>query len=237
METETTGETESLPSRRAAVREQPRTEGDYRGPMWVQMEVELRQSPQGIELSITGVSGPVPGQGSEPYTTVDGKRRRAASFGQIREHLEHFFPECAPYFEWHLNGMNAGCEHQRAAWDVTEQLEVVTYKLTSEMLREKEQIRKAYEAPGGTLTDEGRAILALPWEVKQAPDSESVASGRYEVDKRETKAAGWVRQDEHPRGLLSKPCEVCGYKYGSAWLFRPLPAHVKQWARTFGQPV
>lgn len=42
----------------------------------------------------------------------------------------------------------------------------------------------------------------------------------------ETRAAGWVRHEEHPDGLLSKPCPVCGYKYGSAWRTEPLPAEV-----------
>lgn len=42
----------------------------------------------------------------------------------------------------------------------------------------------------------------------------------------ETRNAGWVRHEEHPDGLLSKPCPVCGYKYGSAWRKEPLPADV-----------
>ena len=36
----------------------------------------------------------------------------------------------------------------------------------------------------------------------------------------------WVRRDEHPLGLLSHPCPSCGYKYGSAWLYEPLPQDV-----------
>ena len=40
---------------------------------------------------------------------------------------------------------------------------------------------------------------------------------------------GWVRPDEHPEGLLTKPCEVCGYKYGSAWLNEPVPQDVLDW--------
>ena len=47
-----------------------------------------------------------------------------------------------------------------------------------------------------------------------------------EVENRESKVAGQVYPHEHPRGLLCKPCEVCGYKYGSAWLREELPADV-----------
>ena len=38
--------------------------------------------------------------------------------------------------------------------------------------------------------------------------------------------AGWVRPEEHPAGLLCKPCPVCGYKYGSGWTKRTVPQEV-----------
>lgn len=41
----------------------------------------------------------------------------------------------------------------------------------------------------------------------------------------------WVTQSEHPEGMLSKPCEVCGYKYGSAWLHEDVPASVIEWLK------
>jgi len=37
---------------------------------------------------------------------------------------------------------------------------------------------------------------------------------------------GWVRPDEHPDGLLTRPCPVCGYKYGTAWLTEEVPPEV-----------
>jgi hypothetical protein len=36
----------------------------------------------------------------------------------------------------------------------------------------------------------------------------------------------WVTEDEHPDGLLSKECPVCGYKYGSRWLHEDIPESV-----------
>lgn len=36
----------------------------------------------------------------------------------------------------------------------------------------------------------------------------------------------WVRPDEHPEGLLTKPCPTCGYKYGTAWLHEDVPEDV-----------
>lgn len=38
--------------------------------------------------------------------------------------------------------------------------------------------------------------------------------------------AMWVTQEEHPKGLLSKPCGTCGYEYGSAWLHEELPRDI-----------
>jgi len=36
----------------------------------------------------------------------------------------------------------------------------------------------------------------------------------------------WITPEEHPNGLLAKPCPVCGYKYGTAWLEEKLPQEV-----------
>lgn len=36
----------------------------------------------------------------------------------------------------------------------------------------------------------------------------------------------WVSEDENSCGLLSKPCPVCGYKYGSSWLREEVPDDV-----------
>jgi len=44
--------------------------------------------------------------------------------------------------------------------------------------------------------------------------------------KTEIKMSGWVYPKEHPEGELMKPCPVCGYKYGSAWLKEEVPVEV-----------
>lgn len=45
---------------------------------------------------------------------------------------------------------------------------------------------------------------------------------------------GWWYKKDHPRGLLCEPCEVCGYKYGSAWCYSPIPADVLAEIRSWG---
>lgn len=45
----------------------------------------------------------------------------------------------------------------------------------------------------------------------------------YKLEKTESKSLGWLHEDEHPEGILCKPCPVCGYKYGTSWNFFPIP--------------
>lgn len=48
----------------------------------------------------------------------------------------------------------------------------------------------------------------------------------------------WVKRDEHPDGLLARPCPVCGHKYGSAWLFEEVPEDVLNFLDSLpGEPI
>lgn len=44
--------------------------------------------------------------------------------------------------------------------------------------------------------------------------------------------AMWTTEDQHEKGVLSKPCPVCGYKYGSQWLFEEVPAWVIEFIKS-----
>jgi hypothetical protein len=191
-------------------------------------------------LRITGVTGPLAsgnakgscGQNVDDLANVikrgvfmDGWN--AASVAKLAEVWER----------WHLNDMRAGCEHQRADWNPSEALEIVTYRLTSDAMDEQRTIERIVknsimESGTITLTAEQRAVWTLPFETIQAPDADGVGSGRYKVQKRETKTAGRVYPKEHPSGLLCKPCEVCGYNYGSAWLHEEVPEDVLTWLQS-----
>jgi hypothetical protein len=52
------------------------------------------------------------------------------------------------------------------------------------------------------------------------------------IEKVETKTANWVTPEEHPDGILTKPCEICGYKYGSKWNFEKIPEEVLEYLRS-----
>lgn len=133
--------------------------------------------------------------------------------------------------DWHLNDMKAGCEHQRAERWGEEEIEVITYSLTSAASSEQRRLKEwaiqtLKETGTVSISPEERALLALPYTMHAAPDADGPGSGRYEVSKRERKMANWVRPDEHPNGVLMKKCPTCGYAYGSAWLRVEVPEDV-----------
>lgn len=198
-------------------------------------------------LSITGVEGPLPNGdalGSCGQIVMSDWNIVAYAPGWDADRVEKFREI---WRQWHLNDMRAGCEHQRASWKLDEQIEIVTYKLTSQTLlqihRIKERVMADLQKPRGAwpageeqgaaavINDAERELLNLPYEINEAPDADGPGSGCYEVAKRETKHVTHVYPHEHRKGLLCKACQICGYKYGSAWLREEVPADVLSWLR------
>jgi hypothetical protein len=213
---------------------------EHMGNHFVPVFVEVKYSNDG-RLSMTGVVG--------PRSNGDC----AGSCGQINMGMKVDELRLAPgwtggqlqrLFEvwdrWHLNDMRAGCEHQRETWNPSEKLEVVSYGLTTEAYRLRERaLAKAAQAGldgnAAQLSDTERALASMDdWykDRHEPPDADSPLSGCYEVKKRETKSAGWVIANEHPRGILIKPCDVCGYRYGTKWLREEVPADVLDFLRS-----
>lgn len=182
------------------------------------------------KLSISGVEGPRPNGdafGSCGQIIMEEWNITSYAPGWDAEKVARFREV---WERWHLNDMRASCEHQRG-WDTTRKVEIVTYQLTSEALREQDAAKKyVLETAAATghveLSDGTRELLQLPWNTTTAPDVDGPGGGRYEVKKREQKALGWLRQEEHPEGMLSRPCDVCGYKYGTSWLREEVPADI-----------
>jgi hypothetical protein len=186
-------------------------------------------------LSITGVEGPTRGGDA-----LGSSGQIGLCEWRIVEYAPGWSAKTEAVFRalwnrWHLNDMRPGCAHQRGAdWQSDEKVEIVTYKLTTQTFTERRAIEtrvlKALR-DGGTVTlgEDDRALLNLPYDLKCAPDADGPESGRYEVDKRETKYIGHVYPHEHPKGLLCKPCPECGYKYGSEWRHEDVPDEVLAW--------
>lgn len=142
------------------------------------------------------------------------------------------------WHEYHSNDMQAGCEHQRAEKWGKKELTIETWRLKSEVWQEQDRIKRVYQerllqGEQVQMTPEERAICDFSWEIKlpgaELGDRTAWLTDHYELKWTEKKTSGWVTQAEHPDGVLSKPCPVCGYKYGSTWLKKEVPQEVIDW--------
>lgn len=184
--------------------------------------IEINDKQKGAELSICG----------ELHST-----KRGSSYGQI--HFSHYVDSPLAkrldeiHDRWHLNGMRAGCSHQRAADWGKKVLEVVKYTLTAKAYDFRRDAlllaeRAAVEGVVALLTDMEKALLSPDWfrTLYALPEKGTPLYGCYEEESREEKTSRWVKETEHPDGVLMKACPVCGYKYGSEWLYEKLPQEI-----------
>ena len=188
-----------------------------------------------IEITLSNTSNPI--LSICGYIHKIGNKNMG-SFGQCYDDINKAFPNSEKvsriveiWKEYHLNDLSPECEHQRAeGWDelASESVEIVTYCLNSKTCSlqrkiERESLEILQKEGTVTISEEDKKILSLPYSTKVP---EVLGSEYYELDKKEYKTRGWIRYDEDSRGLLCKPCPVCGYKYGTAWKTRPIPAEI-----------
>lgn len=222
------------------------------GDVFVRARYELKENGKRV-LSLTGVVSPK-------------NNGDAVSAGQIQDHLCEPFTTYAPLWDaqkvrrlyntwkqWHLNDMNAACEHQRlAGWLKLAGEKAYTYqwKLKREYLdKQKDLQQEAIDRAASTtsasmgFSGEEKRLLKIDAFIKTTtPELTGYNAKYYEPTKDSTgtgyfahvveKTRGWLSFDEHPDGLLGKPCPTCGYRYGSAWLYEPVPEHVLTWLQT-----
>ena len=138
---------------------------------------------------------------------------------------------------YHLNDMHPECEHQRAAgWreQANEFIKIYIFRQTSATIQAEREIKKklyqaAKEGKVYQVTKEEQNILKLQYTIKTASQTlpEDIEK-YYRLDGTEEKMRGWVRYEEDSRGILCKPCPICGYKYGSEWKYLPIPENDKK---------
>lgn len=146
---------------------------------------------------------------------------------------------------WHLNDMRRECAHQRAAgWveKASRKVKLYRYRLTSEASKEQRAAKEAAETAlvegrSFTPTAQQQRAAARPYEIVSPHEGLAVDEMPYYEPARplwpghstqpvEEKALGWLKPEEHPEGLLCRPCPTCGYKYGSEWRREDVPADV-----------
>lgn len=194
----------------------------------------------GTRLSISGVIGP----------TSNGNCH--GSCGQCVDEIRGGKPEglwtdemlakfCDVWERWHLNDMRSYCQHQKAlGWDklACKKVTLYHYSLTHEYFMKQRELKnrannKLGEEGHVTLTEEEKELWNLPikktsWEPLNDPLYEPRKKEDWYSGATEVKTLGWLYPDEHPDGILTKPCPVCGYKYGTAWKTEQVPEDVLQ---------
>lgn len=142
---------------------------------------------------------------------------------------------------YHLNDMHAECEHQHTlGWRELAKEEVTLYhwRLKYDISMEQNKIEKlALNALKScetfTPTEEQAYISSLSYSMTTENSELSDDLARFyeprkalyagDTGHEETKKLGWLSEKKHSRGILSKPCPVCGYEYGSSWIYYPIP--------------
>lgn len=191
-------------------------------------------------LSITGVIAPTKNGNAlgSAGQCVDEIRGGTPTDDWNKEMLNKF---CDIWDRWHLNDLRPYCKHQKElGWDIiaSEKVNIYHYKLTKEANNKKKEAEKrALEClrNGDTFIPTKSEIYFANLE-NFKDDISAEPPENYEPHKSvlynstyKTKSLGWLRPDEHPEGILTKPCPVCGYKYGTAWLKEEVPEDVIKW--------
>lgn len=142
---------------------------------------------------------------------------------------------------YHLNDVHPECEHQAAeGWGekAAEKVTLYHWRLTKEAIAEQKAAEKAAIVAlkcGENFkpTIKQKFFANLQYALTTHTEILPVNIAKYYEPKKslyagntghtETKALGWLRETEHPDGILAKACPVCGYKYGTAWNYFPIP--------------
>ena len=145
--------------------------------------------------------------------------------------------------KWHLNDMYAECEHQvKLGWreQAKEKVKLYHWRLSDEAASRKTHAKEAALnslkigiafTPTSSQTYYSVMPDFITTHTEEQPKNYVKHESSYIGGQRhvEVKALGWLRPDEHPDGLLCRPCPVCGYKRGTSWKHHDIPADVTAW--------
>ena len=192
------------------------------------IKIELKNG----KLSISGVEGPQSsGNCKGGCGQIDMHEWRIVSYahGWDKESVTKLREI---WGEWHLNDMTPNCPHQVGPEWTPKDVTRYEMTLTHDAINAKSKARDAatealVKGEPFTPTPEQSRMAGLPYSflaLTPEPPEHYKFSG-----KTDTRKTNWILPSEHPEGFLSKPCSVCGYKYGSAWRRRKVPEDVLQW--------
>lgn len=133
---------------------------------------------------------------------------------------------------YHLNDMHPECAHQaelgwreQAREPINEYIFTLNTDIYSQHAKIKEKaLKKLCSGETVKLAPSEQAILTLKYQITSANETLPKTIAKfYTLTKKQTKCRGQIFYSEDKNGILCKPCPVCGYKYGSAWNYFPIP--------------
>lgn len=160
------------------------------------------------------------------------------------------FKFCDIWDEWHLNDMNPYCSHMKElGWDKQAKEEIILYhyKLNEEYRKIKEGAKKsalkALEEGVPFFPSKEQVFYTNLETFYDTYDKieEGSELAKYYIPYKscigtpaeEIKIRNWVYYTGESKtspcsdkGLLCKPCPVCGYRYGSSWIKEEVPENI-----------
>lgn len=148
--------------------------------------------------------------------------------------------------EWNHNNARPYCEHQKAlGWKeiATKQVNLYNFELTNlTILRRKLLIRQSKQADKrgeiSKMTSKQIELCRLPYYITYHSSNLPEHIRKYYKPQRsfgenirsvKTELLGNLRPDQHPNGILHKPCQICGHKYGSDFSREEVPDEIIKW--------
>ena len=180
------------------------------------------------ELTIHGVVDPKPNGNARCCGQIISDVRQIEKFAPgWNAKMRDTFVE---YWEkWHLNDMRPGCIHQMDNWNIGEKIKLVklgygpkyiTYSINNRIdVTEYVEVLPYLRLANKILIKDNQGFIDD--RVQNLIDRKFLRIRGVEV-----KTRGWVYPKQHPKGLLTKPCEICGYKYGTEWKRIEVPESV-----------
>lgn len=138
---------------------------------------------------------------------------------------------------YHLNDMHPECMHQAAqGWTdrAKEMATLYVFTMIPEAIRERDSLKRriltaAQNGEAWKTSPAEQLLLSLEYSITAEAETlpENIATF-YRLKETKVQICGRLTPKEHSRGILGKPCPVCGYKYGHSWNYFPIPPEDEQ---------
>lgn len=220
--------------------------GNFLRPLFVHIQyntTDQRKRNCANEFSFTGVVGPLKsgnaygscGQVLDEILEI-GEHNAKEGWGALEASMLYRYWKL-----YHMNRHQHRCIHQED-WDTEKKITVYNYKRGPKWHEAHKMVLegkcKSYQQYL-TLTECIKRVDECVFDdsYKGGPTlgsrlfEELVGNDFIKIENITEEMAGRVLFRYHPEGLIGKPCNKCGFRYGTGYNTRPVPADVMAWIR------